>query len=178
MKERKVCKVTNIFFLLFLLSVVIFLPSCTFSKSTRSSLPVVAVDSDHNFLYEHTGPIQTYEIPPGEGFLLDISGEGLQIPSTLESKNETHPNRVFIYLRYHLYAPSWDKYYYANWNDNKNILEISPNSLMEVGEQTKSFRGLDSGQYMQVIIGYIDEDEKMSEWHPFYPLWGASVYVK
>jgi len=165
----------------FLLMVVVILPSCQSLMIENETLPVIFIDREHDLFTMHTDqqdPLtRSYEIPPGKGFLLDISDDSIQIPSHLVTYNVTHPNRVVVYLRTHHYAPTKTAYF-ADWDDNDSSLEISSDTLMLLKDPNKKISGFDSGQEMEIVVYFYDNDDQIPGEHLAYPLWWICVDVR
>ena len=164
-----------------LLIVELFLSGCQSLLIEKEKLPVIVIDQEHDLFTMHTdqqySQSRVYEIPPGKGFLLDISDDSIQIPSHLATYNVTNPNRLVVYLRQHHYAPTKTAYF-MDWNDNETSLEISVNTLMLLEDPTEKIREFDSGQEMEIVVYFYDNDDQVPGEHLAYPLWLIRVDVR
>ena len=147
-----------------------------------SRVPIVDVDSYHDFVGEHTGnsfpPIQKYAIPPGSGIVLNTSSFELRVPPRLVSFNISRPNRVDLYVRLGHYANGYVDYY-ANWDHANKSIALNAETLVPVSYPSKPFSGFQSGQEVTIYIGFYDKGGLTVGPDPsFWPFWGAVVDIQ
>ena len=113
---------TNFDRIVFLLTLTItmILSGCRTLTNIESGLPIIKVDENHDFVNEHvfekTPVVMQYEVPAGNGFILDVSNYKIKTPS--QSIGVITPNRIEVSVRFYdgIYKSTL---YYVNWQSNK-----------------------------------------------------------
>jgi hypothetical protein len=139
------------------------------------------VDYNHDFYGQHVGNpvpvIQEYKVVAGNGFVLDTSNIGFQVPPDLLAVKVTRPNRVYIYIRPGHYANSLIVYY-ADWNSGGSAFALTTQTLIPADDAVRPFSGFESGQEVQIWIGFYDQEGKITQSPLFYPFWAAEVNIQ
>ncbi len=133
---------------------------------TDVSLPLIQADSAHHDLGRASHP-QVYEIPAGDGFVLDTRGLPLLVPSGM---NLPGPNRVFLTVRGIAYQLEWDA--------ARAVYVLSGDTLQPWMQNDPPFTGLKADQTVTIAVGYWDEGGAATGQEQFIAMWTASGLVR
>ncbi len=135
--------------------------------SNRGDLPVVKADIEHLQAERSDGSVPPfYDIPAGDGFVLDTSTLQLQIPPSL---NISGPNSIQVVVDRQMY-------YGATWGSSQSSYILNAETLKPL-QGSKPFDGLKANQAVIIAIGYLDETGHSTGQAGFYPLWYAMAKV-
>lgn len=137
--------------------IVIALTGCS-GGSTNDGLPILSVNDQHMVLDNQSGV--PYELPPGPGFALQLSGYKFKIPETLGVDSV---NSIQV-------ATSPEQTYLIPIDTNVTLYNITSDTLSPV-EGTAPFAGLVEGENITIGIGYTFPDGR------FYPSWMGIISV-
>ena len=117
---------------------------------TSAPLPVIQLDVEHMI-----NPAMAYEIPAGEGFVLNATGFDFGVADG--------PSRVQVVMDGHAFT--------GTWASGETIQTILAASLLPPAG-FNPLTGFPSGKQLIVAVG------RMSEHNRFEPLWAATVNVR
>ncbi len=133
---------------------------------TDVALPLIKADSAHHDLGRASHP-QVYEIPAGDGFVLDTRGLPLLVPAEMDLPG---PNRVFLTVRGIVYQLEWDA--------SRAVYVLSGDTLRPWVQNDPPFTGLKAEQNVTIAIGYWDEGGVSTGQEQFVAMWTASGLVR
>ncbi len=131
-----------------------------------SSLPVVVADAAHHDRGRGSQP-DVYDIPAGDGVVLDARGLPLLIPAGMQL---TGPNAVFVSVRGNAYQ--------VDWEPGRAVYILSPETLEPWAENAPPFGGLKNGQALTIAVGYWDEAGEQTGDEQFIAMWQATGVVR
>ena len=146
--------------ILFSIALVMILTACSSSASATpaaGTLPVLVMDDAH-FQDEKT----VYEIPAGNGFMLDSQNYTFKIPVEAGPVVANYVQLAQVDKNGGVYGMDWQR---ADSSHPITAEQLQPLSA------TKPFDGFKAGQQVVVAVG------NMNEGH-FTPLWTATINVK
>lgn len=136
-------------------------------ESTLNDLPVIKADDEHLQVERTDGATPpAYEIPAGDGLVLDVTDYTIPIPPELRI---TQPNMIQVVFDRQVY--------YVIWEAGKTSYPLTAQTLQPL-QGLKFFSGFKSGQTVILAIGYWDKDRQTTGQVVFYPLWYAIVNVR
>lgn len=147
--------IKNIYMAVFIL---VALAGCS-SGTTNDGLPVLRVNDRHMVLENQPGV--PYELPPGPGFALQLSGYKFKIPETLGVDSV---NSIQV-------ATSPEQTYIIPINPNVTLYKVTSDTLSSL-EGTPPFSGLVEGENITIGVGYTFPDGR------FYPSWMGIISVR
>ncbi len=161
--------------LLVLAGISIMLGSCglytnaeaTVPTSPPSHLPVIKADMEHLQVEKGDGSVPPfYDVPAGDGFVLDTSELKLVMPPSLKIDA---PNMIQIVI---------DKRYYgAAWETSRSSYVLTAETLTPM-QGSRPFDGLKRNEKVVIAIGYMDEKGQTTGQVAFYPMWYAIADVR
>ncbi len=135
--------------------------------SNQGNLPVVKADIEHLQAERSDGSVPPfYDIPAGDGFVLDTGTLHLQIPPSLKI---SAPNSIQIVVDRQMS-------YGATWSASQSSYVLTAKTLKPL-QGSKPFDGLKANQAVIIAIGYLDETGQTTGQAGFYPLWYAIAKV-
>jgi hypothetical protein len=140
------------------ISLLLFMTSCTGRTTTADGLPILKVNDQHLSLENYPG--KPYEVPPGEGFALDLAGYRFRIPDTL---GIDQVNSIQIVV-------SPEQIYQIPIQQTVTLYRVTSDSLIPVADSTP-FNGIKAGENITVGVGYAFPDGR------FFPAWMGIVSV-
>jgi len=157
MKKRKIQELRMIKIIFMAGIILIAMAGCS-GGLTNEDLPILRVNDQHMVLEDQPG--LPYELPPGPGFALQLSGYKFKIPETLgvDGVNSiqvaTSPEQTFI----------------IPINPNVTLYRVTSDTLSPI-EGSTPFSGLVEGENITIGIGYTFPDGR------FYPSWMGIISV-
>ena len=137
--------------------ILVSLAGCS-GGSTSDGLPIVRVNDQHMVLENQPGI--PYELPPGPGFALQLSGYKFKIPETLGVESV---NSIQV-------ATSPEQTYIIPIDPNVTLYRVTRDTLSPI-EGTTPFSGLLEGENITIGVGHTFPDGR------FYPSWMGIIAV-
>jgi|WetSurSiteA1Bulk_404760.scaffolds.fasta_scaffold40048_2 hypothetical protein len=137
--------------------ILLFLAGCA-GNTTEDGLPILRIDDEHMALDNQPG--KPYEIPPGQGFALQLSGYRFRIP---ESLGVDKVNSIQL-------ITDTDQMYTIPIDTTVTSYKATSETLIPLGE-SPPFDGLAEGEDITIGIGYTYPDGR------FYPSWMGIISV-
>jgi len=130
----------------------------------QTTLPVIKIDDAHWAAQREGGSeALKYQVPKGEGFVLDVSGYKFKIPVSLGIQE---PNFIMISVeKNQQYGIVWDSSRGGQYVISRETLRPLSDSL--------PFHGFKKGQEIVIAIGYLNTVSNAS----FYPFWYSFVEI-
>jgi len=143
---------------LFMAGLILFALAGCSGGSTSDGLPIVRVNDQHMVLENQPGI--PYELPPGPGFALQLSGYKFKIPEALGVESV---NSIQV-------ATSPEQTYLIPIDPNVTLYRVTRDTLSPI-EGTTPFSGLVEGENITIGVGYTFPDGR------FYPAWMGIIAV-
>ena len=146
--------------ILFFVVLTITLAACSSNASATpvaESLPVLVMDDAH-FQNENV----TYEIPAGNGFILDAKNYTFKVPANAGPLPANYLQLVDVAVD--------GEFYGMEWQSDQSSNAITVDRLQPLSG-TSAFGGFKTGQTVVVAVGNMTESF-------FTPLWTATIEVK
>jgi hypothetical protein len=137
--------------------VLIALTGCSVGL-TEDDLPILKVNDQHMILENQPG--EPYELPPGPGFALQLSGYKFKLPETL---GVDHVNSIQV-------ATSPEQTYIIPIDPKITLYRVTSDTLTPI-VGSAPFPGLEEGENISIGVGYTFPDGR------FYPSWMGVISV-
>lgn len=127
-------------------------------KVTEDGLPILRIDDEHMVLDNQPG--KPYEIPPGQGFALQLAGYRFRMPESLDVDKVNSIQLI----------TDMDQMYTIPIDTTVTSYKATSKTLIPMGESLP-FDGLAEGEDITIGIGYTFPDGR------FYPSWMGIISV-
>ena len=125
---------------------------------TEDGLPILRIDDEHMALDNQPG--KPYEIPPGQGFALQLAGYGFRMPENL-GVNKVNSIQLIT---------DTDQMYTIPIDTTVTLYKATSETMIPM-EDSLPFDGLAEGEDITIGIGYTFPDGR------FYPSWMGIISV-